>query len=268
MVAFYSLAWLIPLGFTIGVYGTLIGAGGGFVLVPILLVLYPQEEPEIIASISLAVVFFNAASGSWAYARMKRIDYRAATVFSFATMPGAVLGALTTTYLARSHFDLLLGACLLLLCAYLSLRPGDEGVVCGRDDQSSREIAVPNRFRQLSVGSLLSAVVGYVSTLLGVGGGVIHVPVMIRVLRFPVHVATATSHLILAVMSLTGTVVHILDGGFQHGVRRTIALSIGVVVGAQVGARLSARLHGDWIVRGLTIGLALLGLRLVYVGLS
>jgi hypothetical protein len=48
---------LLPLGFAVGAYGTLIGAGGGFVLVPILLLLYPNESPEIITSISLAVVF-------------------------------------------------------------------------------------------------------------------------------------------------------------------------------------------------------------------
>jgi uncharacterized membrane protein YfcA len=52
--------WLIPLGFVIGAYGTLIGAGGGFVLVPILLLLYPQAAPETLTSISLAV---NALSG-------------------------------------------------------------------------------------------------------------------------------------------------------------------------------------------------------------
>ena len=65
--------WLIPLGFVVGAYGTLIGAGGGFLLVPVLLLLYPRETPETITSISLAVVFFNALSGSIAYARMKRI---------------------------------------------------------------------------------------------------------------------------------------------------------------------------------------------------
>jgi len=54
--------WLIPVGFVIGAYGTLIGARGGFVLVPMLILLYAQEAPGVITSISLAVVFFNALS--------------------------------------------------------------------------------------------------------------------------------------------------------------------------------------------------------------
>jgi Sulfite exporter TauE/SafE len=60
--------WMYPLltllGGALGTYGTLIGAGGGIFLVPTLLVLYPQESPNTIASMSLAVVFFNAASGT------------------------------------------------------------------------------------------------------------------------------------------------------------------------------------------------------------
>jgi uncharacterized membrane protein YfcA len=88
--------WLIPVGFVIGAYGTLIGAGGGFVLVPLLLLLYPEDTPDTITSISLALVFFNALSGSIAYARKKRIDYYSGLLFAAAA--GAVLGALTTVF--------------------------------------------------------------------------------------------------------------------------------------------------------------------------
>ncbi len=101
--------WLTLLGFVIGTYGTLIGAGGGFVLVPILLMLYPNESPEIITSISLAVVFFNALSGSLAYSRMKRIDYKSGLLFAAATIPGAVLGAVSTAHVPRRLFDAVLG---------------------------------------------------------------------------------------------------------------------------------------------------------------
>lgn len=267
MEMIYHFAWLIPLGLAIGTYGTLIGAGGGFVLVPILLLLYPRDEPETVASISLAVVFCNAASGSWAYARMKRIDYTAAAVFSLATVPGAALGALTTPYIPRSLFDLMLGVTLLTLCLYLSQHAPGEDAVNDSEAPLVSPLAPPMRRRQLWTGAPLSIGVGFVSTLLGIGGGIVHVPLMIRLLCFPVHVATATSHLILTVMCLTGTIVHIFNGEFHHGVRRTTALSIGVVAGAQLGARLSAKLHSDWIVRGLALGLLLLGARLVYVGL-
>jgi uncharacterized membrane protein YfcA len=267
-------AWLIPLGLAVGAYGTLIGAGGGFILVPILLLLYPHERPEVIASISLAVVFFNAASGSWAYARMGRIHYRAAAVFSLAAMPGAVAGATMTHLVPRRLFDALLGTLMLLLATYLGLRPGGEAAPApdnestaqpGANDDTRRQ---PGRRYRYSAGALVSLGVGYISALLGIGGGIVHVPALVRVVKFPVHTATATSHMILAVMALTGTIVHIVSGNFHHGVRRTVALSIGVVLGAQLGAMLSNRVHAAWILRGLAIGLLLLGLRLLTISLS
>src|SRR5256885_13908978 len=98
-----------PIGILIGAFGTLIGAGGGFILTPLLLLVYPDENPEIITSISLAVVFFNAFSGSVAYARMQRIDYRSGVLFALATIPGALIGALTTTHLPRRALLLVFG---------------------------------------------------------------------------------------------------------------------------------------------------------------
>src|SRR4030042_742288 len=110
--------WLIPLGFFIGTYGTLIGAGGGFILMPILLLLYPKGNPELLTSISLAVVFFNAFSGSVAYTRMRRIDYRSGFLFSVATVPGAIFGALTTAYIPRWLFDVIFGVLMIVASAF------------------------------------------------------------------------------------------------------------------------------------------------------
>src|SRR5436309_13816623 len=96
---------LIPLGFVVGAFGTLIGAGGGFILVPALLLLYPSAKPSVITGISLAVVFFNAASGSVAYAREHRIDFRTGMAFAGAAVPGAIVGALAVGFLPCGVFD-------------------------------------------------------------------------------------------------------------------------------------------------------------------
>ncbi|MBI2998576.1 MAG: sulfite exporter TauE/SafE family protein [Deltaproteobacteria bacterium] len=272
----YHYGWLVPLGFIIGAYGTLIGAGGGFVLVPLLLLAYPKESPEIITSISLAVVFFNATSGSLAYARMKRIEYRSGIIFSLATIPGAILGAMTTAYMPRRLFDLVFGVLMIVASVYLLFHPGGEIDISEPQENlkanshfhstrnlvDSQGISYGFSYNPL-IGIGLSLVVGYVSSVLGVGGGFIHVPALVHLLNFPVHIATATSHFILAIMALTGTLVHVAMGTFAHGVRRTVALAIGVVLGAQLGAALSNRFHGDWIIRGLAVALAFVGIRIL-----
>lgn len=266
--------WLIPLAVALGGYGTLIGAGGGFVLMPILVLLYPDENRDVLASVSLAVVFFNAFSGSVAYARMKRIDYRSGMLFAAATVPGAVLGALVTSHLHRGLFDGILGGTLIAgsLFLFLRPRPSDRGRTSEPHGHVVRTLVdgdgTEHRYTYNPIlGVALSLVVGFASSLLGVGGGFIHVPILVYLLSFPVHVATATSHFVLAAMALAGTIVHILNGGFTHGVFRTIYLAVGVVVGAQFGAALSTRIHGRWIIRGLALALALVGLRILVEGL-
>lgn len=109
---------------------------------------------------------------------------------------------------------------------------------------------------------LYSLGVGFVSSFLGIGGGVIHVPLLVRALGFPTHIATATSHFVLAIMAGTGSLTHIALGDFahRHGIRRAIALSVGVVGGAQV----SLRVRGQVIQWLLAAALLALAARLLY----
>jgi uncharacterized membrane protein YfcA len=98
---------------------------------------------------------------------------------------------------------------------------------------------------------------------LGIGGGIIHVPLLARALGFPTHLATAASHFVVAITSGTASVTHILDGTFAHArdIVPALILGIAMAAGAQIGARLSARMSGVLIERLLVLALVLLGLR-------
>lgn len=244
----------VVLGFGVGVLGTLLGAGGGFLLAPLLLLIYPHDNPETLTSISLAVVFCNAASGSIAYARMKRIDYRVGLIFAAAAVPGAILGSLTTRYISHAGFDILCGW--VMVAAGVSLLFGARRGAARGTAQAPD--GAPARSYKMGVGIAISAVVGYISSVLGIGGGFIHVPALAQLVGIPVHVATATSHFILAIMALIGVLTHLFVGSFHgHGWHRTLYLALGVIPGAQVGALLSNRVSGGWILRAL--GVVLIG---------
>ena len=260
--------WLAPTGLMIGAYGTVIGAGGGFILVPLLLLVYPRESPNAIASVSLAVVFFNALSGTIAYARLKRVDYGSGVLLSAATIPGAVVGALTTGLIPRRPFDLMVGVLLVGMSIFLVTRPLPiEMGHWGRWRFDRRIVDISGRAHTWSydpvLGAGLSVVIGFVSSLLGIGGGFIHVPVMVNVLSFPIHVAAATSHFTLTVMTFVGSGVHLLTGSLAGSVPRVLPLAAGVMVGAQIGARIAQRMHGALIIRALVLALAFVGLRLI-----
>ncbi len=257
---------LALLGVGLGGFGTLIGAGGGFLLVPLLLLLYPSEEPETITSISLAVVAVNSLAGSISYARMKRINYRAGLLFAVATIPGAVLGAFSTGFIPKRTFDLILGVVLLAVAAVLfwkpgASRPGNRGEL---KEMPACGTGTSGIGRKCWLGMLISFGVGGLSSLLGIGGGIIHVPALVHVLNFPVHNATATSHFVLAIMAITGTMTHVVTGTFHHGVRRAVAIGIGAMIGAPLGAAFSRRVSGRWIIRGLAAALLLVSLRLLW----
>lgn len=265
---------LLLLGFIIGTCGTLIGAGGGFLLVPLLLITHKQMQPNTVTAISIAVVAANAISGSVAYARSGRIDYKAGLLFGAFTIPGSVAGVFLVKYIPRHLFNIVFGVLLLLLAVFLFVKH-KEGAVAGKKIKDGkryhhRELTDANGEKfsysyNSAIGIVISILVGFLSPMLGIGGGIIHVPAMVQWLQFPVYIATATSHFILAIMSMVSVVVHIFQGSYNdENVLKMIAgLCIGVIPGAQLGAYISHRVETALIIRVLAICLAMVGLRIL-----
>jgi hypothetical protein len=264
-----ELIALVALGFAIGTYGTIIGLGGGFVLVPILLFLYPDYEPEQITSMSLAVVFANTVSGSIAYARQGRIDYRTGLIFAAASAPGVIAGAYAVQWIPQRLFTLIFALLLLGLAAITlrgrtqRLRPPlrGSGVIRRSVFMDGRTYLYSYRLWQ---GVILSVGVGFLSSLLGIGGGAIHVPAMIVWLHFPVEIAVATSQFILVFMSGGATSIHIAEGTLVgDSLGKAAALGLGTIPGAQVGARIARRLRPRQTMFLLSIALFGLSARLL-----
>lgn len=239
-------------GIGIGALGTLIGAGGGWMIVPLLLFGYRFSPQEAVGT-SLAVVFLNALSGSVAYMIQGRVLYRMGFAFALATIPGALGGALLVQYLNSRWFSVLFGCLLLLIAVFLH---------CGRqlpsirrrDADLSGESLQSFRSPSMRLGVVLSFLVGVISTVFGIGGGIVHVPFLIVILGIPVHTATATSHFVLAITSLTGMLAFLRNGQVRLPVAASMGL--GVLLGAQLGALLSMRLPSEPIRRTLAVALA------------
>ncbi len=266
-----EFAWLVPLGFAVGAFGTLVGAGGGFVLVPVLLLIYPDMKPATVTSISLLVVCANAASASIAFGLHRRIDIRSGLMFGVATLPGAITGSLVVGHLPRDRFDLLfavvLGGAGVFLIFWRPpnriISPPEGRWIVHRTLRDRHGNTFSYSYRGW-VGIAISGGVGFFSSLLGVGGGFIHVPLMTAALHFPVHLATATSQLVLLLVSSEGSTVHILNGdiGWDENLARAAFLAVGAVAGAQAGARISRHVPGHIITRLLAFALVVVAARL------
>jgi len=238
------------------------------------LLLYPKYGPAEITAISLAVVWANATSGSIAYARQRRIDYVTGLLFAGSSLPGVIAGALVVHLVPERVFAMLFGV-LLLAIATVILRRSPTAI---RQPLSARGLLVRRvvvadgvTYRygyKVWQGVLLSLGVGFVSSLFGIGGGIIHVPAMIMLLHFPIQFAVATSQFILAFMSGGATVAHLLNGSLaSQELVRAAALGAGAIPGAQVGAQISHRLRGRGVLALLSIALVLLAGRLIVKGI-
>src|SRR5688572_27388526 len=189
---------LVMFGLIVGAYGTIIGAGGGFLIVPVLLLVW-HLPPAQAAGTSLVVVFLNAVAGSIANARQKRIDFKSGLWFAGATLPGAVAGAFLAEHFSGRAFAATFGTVMLLVALLLLWKPvrserrpaSDESRGTHRDLTDTGGNSFQWSF-SLPAGMAISFGIGFLSSALGIGGGIFHVPAMIHVLFFPAVVATAT----------------------------------------------------------------------------
>ena len=130
---------------------------------------------------------------------------------------------------------------LLAIAIVLVISPGKESAT--RIAQSSYRSSSLGSLDMstLVIGALVSTAFGFLSSFLGIGGGILYVPALVYLLRLPVHVATATSLFVLMITAFTGSVTHFVTGPFHAGTGCAVALSIGAMLGAQAGAMLCRR---------------------------
>jgi len=249
---------LILVGLFVGTLGTLIGAGGGFMLIPILLTMFPEDSHIRIASMSMLAIAFNASSGSLAYFLKKKIHLHAALLFIACSLPGAVLGVYLEYVVTRDTFEDIFGYVLLAYAAFLLLKKMPKHETSTLHHKSKLSL------RMYVMGGLISFFVAFIASFLGIGGGIIHVPLLTHLVGFPVHLATGTSHLILAATGWAASVEHISHGDISLFETNVLYLVAGVVVGAQIGAALSKHVPGRAILKLLGVALLIVGFRLVW----
>ena len=252
------------LGIGTGCFGTLVGLGGGLICVPIFIFfmsegcIFPYFSTAAqITGTSLVVVLSNAVSGSLAFIRQKRVYMPAALPFALATLPGAFLGACIVDKFTGAMLDFYFGIFLLFMAAIMTWNTRQ------KPPRDVKEVPPGFKFNR-KIGIAASFGAGFISSIFGVGGGVIHVPLLIYLLGFPVHIATATSSFILAVSAAFGVVSHFV---LQHIVWvPAICISIGAAIGAQIGARISQKTKSKTILLLLAAAMVFMGIRLITQG--
>ena len=209
---------LLATGIGTGFAGALLGLGGAFIMGPVQYVIYTNMGISTDMAIKLAfgtnllVVLPTAISGTWRHHREGAVLWKAAVIMGSCSLIASFGGATIATHLPGAALKIAFGAIILVSAIrMLTARPPQSGEEAKNNPRLWVAWALP---------------IGMVSGLVGVGGGIVAVPVMTLALRFKMHNAIATSLAMMILTSTGGVIGYIING---IGVTDLPAYSIGYV---------------------------------------
>lgn len=258
------------LGFAVGVPASMVGIGGGVILVPALIVLFELPANNAIA-ISLVAILGTTVSATLGYIRHKQIDYKLGLLYDVMDVPGIILGAYVTTFLPH---NILAGVCgiFILIIAFIMVRNKRKQTRCPsqtcnpedtkwtRNGVDHKGNSITYHLKSRSVALLSSFAGGLITGLAGLGGGVTDVTSMI-LLGVPTHIAVATSEFAMAITNGVGVVTHGLLNNLM--LDYAVPITLGTIIGAQVGCLLARRVHSKNLRLILVVIATLAGIRLI-----
>ncbi|MDV2684159.1 sulfite exporter TauE/SafE family protein [Alkalihalophilus lindianensis] len=267
---------LIIVGLIAGTFGSLLGLGGGIIVVPALLILSTTLgilagiTPQVAVGTSLLIMIFTGLSSTLAYMKQGKVDYKSGLLFFCGSGPGALVGVWLNRFLEVEPFMIYFGIFMIIVSAVLFIRPylkprplSEKGMKYPYTD----ELGVERVYGYRPVLAIMIAFfVGMLSGLFGIGGGSLMVPAMIILFHFPPHMAVATSMFMILLSALTSSISHIVLGNVNW--LYALALIPGAYIGGIAGAAINRRLSGNALLLALRIFLIIAAIRLIYQGMS
>jgi hypothetical protein len=238
-------------GIGAGVFGSLLGLGGGILIVPLLTLGFGLPLREAVGVSLMSVIVTSSASAA-VFLQRHAANLRLGMTLELFTALGAIAGGI----LAFSLDDRELSGLFAILLGYVAVSmfrrrepeaSGEPAVsTLGQDDPERsafiHRLSGPGyRIRNIGPGIVGSVGAGIVSALLGIGGGLVKVPVMHLIMGVPLRVATATSNLMIGVTASASAIIYLARGGIDPYVVGPTA--IGVFVGASIGSRVAHRVN-------------------------
>ncbi|OGS01574.1 MAG: hypothetical protein A3G41_06230 [Elusimicrobia bacterium RIFCSPLOWO2_12_FULL_59_9] len=265
-----SFALVAIIGILGGLLGSMVGLGGGVLIVPLLTLSLNVPIHQAIAA-SLVAVVATSTSAAIGYVRDEFSNMRLGMTLETTTTLGAVTGGLAAASFNREMLMGIFGAALILAAAYLfygrgrleehPLQDAPPGPFDGRymDPYLKREVRY--QVRRLPLGLAASLAAGSLSGLLGIGGGPIKVPVMVVAMGIPMKAAAATSNFMIGVTACASAYIYYARGMVNPMV--AIPVALGATAGALAGSRLAPKVRGTYLTAALAAVLLMLSIQML-----
>jgi uncharacterized membrane protein YfcA len=237
-------------------FGSMVGLGGGFILVPVLRLVFGMPPAEA-AGTSLLLIIANSLSGALTYLAQRRVHLKIGLLIAAGGLPGGILGAYFSLRISERLFDWILA--LLLLAVAVDMGWNAERRLQGRPEHEHVQGIKGMSYRAALA---LGFVVGVFSSLFGIGGGVILVPTLLYFSELPIHAVSATSHFGILLTSPVGLVAHMIQRDIDYG--DVVPLVAGGLIGGPIGARLSTRLKSPQLLIVVAVALVAVAISLAW----
>jgi uncharacterized protein len=227
-----SILAIFLCGALAGLFGALVGLGGGIIIVPVLTLIFNVPIKYAVAT-SLISVCATSIGGAAKYLKQGKADFRLGLFLETTTVAGALIGG----FLAVALKSQVIGITFSLMLLYTS------AMMIIKKDQPSKadcdlrhiEPAAPGKYYALG----LSFIGGIFSSFLGVGGGVIKVPVLNLILKMPIALAAATSTYMIGITTAAGSIVYLVKGMVDYKI--VAPLILGTYIGSSLGATVAGK---------------------------
>ena len=261
-----------------GMFGALLGLGGGVIIVPILTLVLGIDIHYAIGA-SIVSVIATSSGAAAAYLRDGVTNIRVAMFLEMATTAGAIFGAFISAYIGGPGLSVIFGI-VLLYSAYAMYRRRNAELPVGVEmgplanflhlgssyyDSALHRLVAYN-VRGARYGLPLMFIAGVVSGLLGIGSGILKVPAMDIAMKLPLKVSTATSNLMIGVTAAASAGVYFIRGDVNPFIAAPVAM--GVLIGATVGTRVMMRTRSALIRRVFIVVLVFVALQMLVKGLG
>jgi uncharacterized membrane protein YfcA len=263
-----------------GAFGSVLGIGGGLFIIPSLTLFLGIKLKTAIAASIVAVIATSLGGGN-VYVRSHVADIRLGLLLALATAPSAVVGALLATQVnARvlaAVFAVVLGVSAYRMYAGPRNRPATGPAPVGPSETPERGLRFRGAYLETSTGEVIryrvgrvptgvaaSSLAGLISGMLGVGGGIVQVPVMNLVMSVPIKVATTTSTYIIGITAMAGAFVYYNHRPHSYvDPALAIPVTVGVFIGASIGSRVLGRLSQAALRNTFTLVMAIYTVQMV-----
>jgi uncharacterized protein len=220
-------------GAAAGLFGSLLGLGGGVLLVPLLTLGFGLPLREAVG-VSLVAVIMTSSAAAGVYLERHVANLRLGMSLELFTATGALVGGSIAFLLDEQVLEFLFALLLIYSALLMGLR---RRAVTDEDEPSGADYHV----RNMGLGIVGSTGAGIASALFGIGGGIIKVPLMHVGMGVPLRVSTATSNLMIGITATASAVIYLIHGGIDPYVAGPTA--IGVFLGASIGPRVAPRIE-------------------------